>query len=79
MTQLPLAVVPDAETQQGKILRALQRGEYLTVAQALQHYHCYALSQRIGELKRMGWPICAESVKTESGARVARYFLARAA
>ena len=73
VTQLPLAVVPDATTQCGQILRALQRGEALTVAEALAKYGCYALSQRIGELKRMGWPIRSESYKTPTNKTVARY------
>lgn len=68
-----VCVVPDEHTQQGQILRALQRGETLTVLEALNRFQCYALSQRIGELKRMGWPIQSEPFKTESGKTVARY------
>lgn len=72
-------VVPDEQTQAGKLLRAFQRGEFLTVAEALSKYGVYALSQRVGELKRAGWPIVAERFKTAGGAVVARYSMARAA
>jgi hypothetical protein len=71
--------VPDEDTQQGKILRHLRNGGSLTVAEALSMFGCYALSQRIGELKRAGWPIIAERYKTPGGAVVARYSMARAA
>ena len=65
--------VPDARTQNGMLIRAFQRGEALTVAESLSRYGVYALSQRCGELKRMGWPICAERYKTPGGAVVCRY------
>lgn len=39
------------------LLEALERGERLTVGEALNRYGCYALSQRMGELRAMGWPI----------------------
>jgi hypothetical protein len=71
--------VPAEDTQAWKLLRAFQRGEALTVAEALSRYGVYALSQRVGELKRSGWPILSEKYKTPSGARVARYRMARAA
>mgnify|MGYP001579527364 FL=1 len=70
---------PDANTQNGMLLRAFQRGEVLTVAEALSKYGVYALSQRVGELKKAGWPIVAEWYRTPGGARVARYSMARAA
>ena len=68
--------VPDAGTQCGVLLRAFKRGESLTVAEALTRYGVYALSQRVGELKRNGWPIKSEMVTLPSGARVARYWMA---
>lgn len=83
MNQLALAfqktTVPPVDTQCGKLLRAFQRGEQLTVAEALSRYGIYALSQRVGELKRAGWPVIAEQYKTPNGARVAKYSMARAA
>ena len=71
--------VPDEDTQCGRLLKAFQRGESLTVAEALTRYGIYALSQRCGELRRGGWPIIAEMVKVRSGARVASYRMASAA
>lgn len=65
--------IPPADTQCGVLLRAFQRGERLTVAEALSQYGVYALSQRVGELKRAGWPIKAERYKTPGGAVVCRY------
>lgn len=67
--------VPSASTQCGVLLRAFQRGERLTVAEALSRYGVYALSQRVGELKRAGWPIKSEPFKTPNGATVSRYFM----
>ena len=70
---VPRCQVPDADTLSGKLLRALQRGERLTPISALSGYQCFSLSQRMGELKRAGWPIVAEMVKTPTGKRVAEY------
>lgn len=67
--------VPDARTQAGILLRALKSGERLTVAEALSRYGVYALSQRMGELRRSGWPILSETVEVKPGTRVSRYFL----
>ncbi len=68
-------VVPPAESQCGQILRALQRGERLTVLTALTDYGVMALSQRAGELKRMGWPVQSRMIEVPSGKRVAEYWL----
>lgn len=61
MTQLPLiseCTVPPRETQCYRLLRAMQEGVRLTVAKALNEYKVYALSQRVGDLKRIyGWPV----------------------
>ena len=70
---LPIVQPPTAGTQCYELLAALQRGERLTVAEALTRYGIYALSQRAGELRRAGWPVISEMVKVESGKRVAQY------
>ena len=57
------------------LLMAFQRGEKLTVAEALGKYQCFALSQRCGELRRMGWPILSEWYDTPGGARVKRFYM----
>lgn len=70
-----LCSIPKAGSQCYALLAALQNGERLTVAIALERYGVYALSQRCGELKRMGWPITSEMVTTPTGKRVAEYRL----
>lgn len=71
----PVCRVPKQGTQHHKLLMAFQRGESLTVGEALDKYRVYALSQRVGDLKRMGWPIESEMVTTDSGARISRYWM----
>lgn len=78
MTQLELIApcrTPKRGTQHYELLMAFQRGESLTVGDALRRYAVYALSQRVGELKKMGWPIRSETVETNGGARVSRYWM----
>lgn len=65
--------IPEPGTQCRMILDALKRGEYLTVADALTKYGCYALSQRCGELRRMGWPVLSQMKELPNGKRVAVY------
>lgn len=67
--------VPSEDTQHGKLLRAFQRGEKLTVAEALSKYGVYALSQRCGELRRDGWPIKSERVQVGEHTNVAVYWM----
>lgn len=79
MTQLDLLAAPTypnvTQKQLWALLEALRRGERLTVMLALQKYACYALSQRIGELKVLGWPIQSRMIEVESGKHVAEYWL----
>lgn len=60
-------------TQHDILLAALKRGERLTVKIALDRYGVYALSQRIGELKK-SHPIKSRIVKTLTGKRVSEYW-----
>jgi hypothetical protein len=60
-------------SQRLEILRALAKGERLTPLRALEQFGCLSLSQRVGELKREGWPIVSEMVDMPSGKRVAEY------
>lgn len=79
MTQLDLLVecrVPDRGTVSYEILMALKSGERLTPLSALEKFRCLSLSQRVGELKRAGWPIVSEMVAVPSGKRVAQYRMA---
>lgn len=59
--------------QTDQIARYLRSGKSLTVAQALQRLGVYALSQRVGELRKAGMPIRSEWVRLRSGKRVKRY------
>ena len=65
--------VPDQGTQAYEILKYLQSGRTLTVAKAMSELSVYALSQRCGELRRMGWPIRSRMVEIHPGTRVAEY------
>jgi hypothetical protein len=58
-----------------EILRHLAKGARLTPLGALTQFNCLSLSQRIGELKREGWPIVSEMVATHTGKKVAEYRL----
>lgn len=79
MTQLdllePRCRVPERGGQLYEILVYLRAGGRLTMAKALTELGVGALSQRIGDLKRMGWPICSTTITTNGGARVSEYFL----
>ena len=80
MTQLDLICkVPTRGTQAYEILTMLQGGQTLTVGKALRELGVYALSQRVGELRRAGWPILSRTIETNGGARVSEYFMDRPA
>lgn len=67
--------IPPSGSQCHTLLLALNRGERLTVADALSRYGCYALSQRMGELRRKyGWPVQSKMIEV-NGKRVAEYWL----
>lgn len=77
MTQLELMPVrmPKQGSQHYELLMAMKQGKRLTVARALTEHGVYALSQRVGELKRMGWPILSRTIETAGGARVSEYWM----
>ena len=62
-------------TQHYALLMAMKLGVRLTVAKALNEYGVYALSQRVGELKKMGWPILSRTIEANGGARISEYWL----
>lgn len=72
----PVVRVPSKGTQLHTLLLALQRGEILTVSVALREYGVYALSQRMGDLRRSGWPVESAMVEVKPGTRVAQYKMA---
>jgi hypothetical protein len=57
---------PKVGTQAHTLLMAMYRGERLTVGSALAFHQIYALSQRCGELRQLGWPIKSERVPGKS-------------
>lgn len=77
MTQQELSFikVPEYGTMTYELLRALKNGERLTPLTALEKYRCFSLSQRMGELRRAGWPIRSQMVSVNSGKKVASYWL----
>jgi hypothetical protein len=62
-------------SQKDQILNYLRQGKTLTVLKAIKKFQCYALSQRVGELKRDGHPIQSKIIEVDSGKRVAQYSL----
>ena len=64
-----------SQRQLWTLLEALRRGERLTVAVALERYDVYALSQRMGQLRRFGWPVQSEFTELPSGKNVKQYWL----
>lgn len=78
MTQLDLLMpcrVPARGTQHYEILAYLQSGRKLTVGTALRELGVYALSQRIGELKKSGWPIRSRPLQVGPRTVVSEYWL----
>lgn len=72
----PKTKIPPHEGQCYAILLYLKQGGTLTVAKAMSELGVYALSQRVGELKRTyGWPIKAKALKVGPKTYVAEYFL----
>lgn len=55
----------------------MTKGKNLTVWTATTRLKIYALSQRIGELKRMGFPIKDRWIETEEGKHCKEYFLSK--
>ena len=68
--------IPPRGTQCREILEYLQSGRTLTVAKAMSDLSVYALSQRVGELKRMGWPIQSRPLKIRDKCVVSEYWMA---
>ena len=61
-------------TQLEQLAAAFDRGESLTVAEALAKYGVYALSQRCGDLFRAGYPVESRTVSLPNGKHVSEYF-----
>ena len=61
-------------TQVEILAGAFDAGERHTVGSALAKYGIYALSQRVGDLKRIGYPVESRTITTPTGKRVSEYF-----
>ena len=73
---LPEARIPERGGQCYELLLALINGERLTVKTAIDKHGVYALSQRMGELKRKyGWPIRSRTVQVGPKAYVSEYWM----
>lgn len=66
-------------TQLQSLKAAFDLGESSTVAEALGRHGIYALSQRVGELRRAGYPVLVDMVKLPNGKHVATYSKIRCA
>jgi hypothetical protein len=66
---------PHPSTHCGKILAHLQEGKTLTGMVALNLFGCWALAQRIKNLRDDGYPIKTTMVKTPTGKHIAEYSL----
>ena len=64
-----------AQKQLWRLLEAFRRGERLSTLSALVTYRCGALSQRVGDLKALGWDIRSESVPNEDDGYHFEYWL----
>lgn len=63
------------KSQYDQILTALRNGARLTSLDALRMFGCFRLASRISDMKKNGVPIESETVKTDSGKRVSRYYM----
>lgn len=62
-------------TQTKRILAALKRGAKLTPLDILRRFDCLRASARIADIRRMGYKVRTEYVRTDTGKVVARYSL----
>jgi hypothetical protein len=67
--------VSHPNSQCSKILAHLQEGKTLTGMDALTLFGCWALAQRVKELRDDGHPIKTTMIKTPSGKHIAEYSL----
>ena len=63
------------QTQKAKILEYMKQGNSLTPLDALQKFSCFRLGARIYELKRMGYQIQSEMIKTDTGKYIKKYWI----
>ena len=64
------------ESQNERILRALNNGARLTHRDAQRLFNCDRLGGRVYDLKQRGWPVQSTMILTATGKRVAEYWMA---
>jgi hypothetical protein len=63
------------QTQEARILGVLEAGQMISPLGAWKRFGCERLAARIYDLRRKGYRIEMELVKTPSGAHVAEYWM----
>jgi hypothetical protein len=64
------------QSQCNQILAYLKQGNAITFLEAFERFGCMHLPRRILDLKEAGHSIDKTTVTTDTGKRIARYFLA---
>ncbi len=64
-----------AISQSQAILELLLSGFKITVLDGYKHLDCIAVSQRISNLKRDGFPIKDQWIRTNTGKLIKQYYL----
>ena len=64
-------------SQSHDLLEYLRAGGSLTVLEAINKFGCYALSQRLGELRRCGYLIEDKFITTTTDKKIKRYWMPR--
>lgn len=73
MTKSTIDTRVNQDSQHFQIVNHLMTKGNLTVLTAIQYIGCYALSQRVGELRKLGFNIKDEWKTLENGKRVKEY------
>lgn len=61
-------------TQLDTLRQHFDSGRSLTFLESVELYGVLALSQRVGELKRDGYPIESRMIELPNGKRIAQYY-----
>ena len=63
--------------QQDAILAYLRQGNSITPLEALERFGCFRLGARVWDLKKQGFDIRSELVRSDNGKHFAKYWLVR--
>ena len=67
--------MPKQQTQEARILEYLKRGNSITALEALDKFGSFRLASRISELKKMGHQILSETIRTDTGKHIKKYWM----